>query len=417
METGSAVIIFIYLIGICYIIYDSIPSKYTKLEESFGGFMNRSLVRFEYEKSPLHTIVYGGTGTGKTFYQTILKIILRPKPRPKPGQNQNQNQNQDRAKNIVIVCKVDRDWIDPESNKFYTGFNKCDINMITKNNMHKFQNCVIVLDDMGDSLNKDIAYYFTEGRNYNIQMIVMCHKPAQINNTARLSCDTIYLTTYNGPDLSKNFNEIYKCEHDFRKIISHLNSNHYYRTDGMSDELRYGIIKYNKKENTFIIINSNRTLVYDSRVGFLDFKAFSLKDELKREDIIKIIAYMKPLMINATDRNTINHDNYQFYFNKLLTLNNNKIQNDVLTKEMVKAKRLKQLSNIGGIIGWGLVITSYIYPDSIIKTVGAVAMSASNMLNRANTLVSVGYGDLQSRFPDMGNDYTDGETWTVLFAK
>ena len=50
METGSAVFIFIIIIGICYIIYDSRPSKYTKLEESFGGFMNRSLVRFEYEK-------------------------------------------------------------------------------------------------------------------------------------------------------------------------------------------------------------------------------------------------------------------------------------------------------------------------------------------------------------------------------
>ena len=62
-----------------------------------------------------------------------------------------------------------------------------------------------------------------------------------------MSCDTIYLTTYNGPDLFKNFNEIYKCEHDFSKIISELNSNHYNRTDGMSDELRYGVIKYNKK--------------------------------------------------------------------------------------------------------------------------------------------------------------------------
>ena len=71
--------------------------------------MNRSLVRFEYEKSPLHTIVYGETGT----------------------------------------------------------------------------------TDMGDRLNKDIAYYFTEGRHNNIQMIVMCHKPAQIINTARMSCDTI----------------------------------------------------------------------------------------------------------------------------------------------------------------------------------------------------------------------------------
>ena len=82
---GSAVIIFIFLMGICYIIYDSIPSKYTKLEESFGGFMNRSLVRFEYEKSPLHTIVYGGTGKRENiFFKTILKTILSPKPKPKP---------------------------------------------------------------------------------------------------------------------------------------------------------------------------------------------------------------------------------------------------------------------------------------------------------------------------------------------
>ena len=56
---------------------------------------------------------------------------------------------------------------------------------------------------------------------------------------------------------------------------------------------------------------------------------------------------MKPLMINATDRNVINHDNYQFYFNKLLTLNNIKIQNDVLTKEMIMGKGMKILSNIG----------------------------------------------------------------------
>ena len=47
-------------------------------------------------------------------------------------------------------------------------------------------------------------------------------------------------------------------------------------------------------------------------VGFPDLKALSLKDDLEREDINKLIAYIKPLMINATDRNVINHDNYQF---------------------------------------------------------------------------------------------------------
>ena len=46
-------------------------------------------------------------------------------------------------------------------------------------------------------------------------MTVVCHKPAQIFNTAIMGCDTIYLTTYNGADLFKNFNEIYKGEHKF----------------------------------------------------------------------------------------------------------------------------------------------------------------------------------------------------------
>ena len=253
METGSAVFIFIIIVGICYIIYDSKPSIYTKLEESFGSFMNRSLVRFKYEKSQLHTIVYGGTGTGKTYFiRQYLKLYSVQNQDQDQDRDQVQDQDQDQvqvqdlrsslvnheqrsftdqdqAKIIVIVCKDDRDWI--ESNKFYTGFNKCDINMITKNNMYKFQNCVIVLDDMGDSLNKDIGYYFTESRHYHIQMVAMCHKPAQIINTARMSCDTIYLTTYNGPDLFKNFNEIYKCEHYFNKIISELNSNYYNFTD------------------------------------------------------------------------------------------------------------------------------------------------------------------------------------------
>ena len=58
---------------------------------------------------------------------------------------------------------------------------------------------------MGDKLNKDIAYYFTEVRHYNIQMFVMGPKPAQINNLARMSSDTIYITTYNGADLFKSF--------------------------------------------------------------------------------------------------------------------------------------------------------------------------------------------------------------------
>ena len=65
-----------------------------------------------------------------------------------------------------------------------------DINIVTIKNILKFQNKVIVLDDLGDKFIRGIVYYFTEGRNNNIQLIVMCYKPAQIENMARMNCDT-----------------------------------------------------------------------------------------------------------------------------------------------------------------------------------------------------------------------------------
>ena len=171
----------------------------------------------------------------------------------------------------------------------------------------------------------------------------------------------------------------------------------------MSDELRYGIIKYNRKENTFIIIDKNRTMIYDSRVGFLDLKALSLNDKLESEDKNKLITYMKPLMINATDRNTINHDNYQFYFNKLLTLKGIKIQNDVLTQEKIKANGFRLISTVLGIISPGFMLYNYFYPDMTVKNAGLVAMGASSMLSRASTLVNYVYGeDLQSMLENQG---------------
>ena len=94
METGFAIKIFIFVIMFCCIVYNSIPNKYAKLEENFGGFMKRSLVRFEFENSPLHTIVYCATGTGKTYFvKQYLKLYLDQ------NQNQYQNQNQDQNKN------------------------------------------------------------------------------------------------------------------------------------------------------------------------------------------------------------------------------------------------------------------------------------------------------------------------------
>ena len=92
----------------------------------------------------------------KHFVRPYMKLYQDPDQDQHQDQDQNQNQNQ-HNKIIIIVCKEDRDWTDSETGEFYTGLNTCDINMITSKRMIKFKNSVIVLDDMGDKLNKDIS--------------------------------------------------------------------------------------------------------------------------------------------------------------------------------------------------------------------------------------------------------------------
>ena len=95
----------------------------------------------------------------------------------------------------ILVCKDEREWINPETGMPYGGFNICGIDMITSENIAYFDNCLIVIDDMGNQLQSDMAVYFAGGRHDDIQMIVIGHKLAQIFNTAGMRCDTTYITT------------------------------------------------------------------------------------------------------------------------------------------------------------------------------------------------------------------------------
>ena len=114
---------------------------------------------------------------------------------------------EENKKELILVCKDAKDYINPETGLLYDGFNMCGIDMITSKKIDHFEKCVIVIDDMGNKLKIDIAEYFAVGRHDDIQNIVMGHKPAQIFNTARMGCGTIYITTYNGAALFRNFSE------------------------------------------------------------------------------------------------------------------------------------------------------------------------------------------------------------------
>ena len=59
---------------------------------------------------------------------------------------------------------------------------------------------------------------------------------------------------------------------------------------------------------------------------------------------------------------------------------------------MIKGDGFRLISTILGNIGTCSMIYNYMSPDTTVKTAGHVATSASNILNRASTLVNFGYG-------------------------
>ena len=80
---------------------------------------------------------------------------------------------------------------------------------------------------------------------------------------------------------------------------------------------------------------------------------------------------------------------------------------------------MKILSNIVGIIGAGLFIFNCFYPNSISRNAGTVAMGASTMLSRVNTLVNVGYGEemegeTRSSYTDRGSSLLNHELCSYI---
>ena len=91
-------------------------------------------------------------------------------------------------------------------------------------------------------------------------------------------------------------------------------------------------------------------------------------------------------MNSATDRNTINKDNYIFHFNKLLTSSGIKIQNDVLTKQKIATNWAKYIVGISGGLSALFLIYNCIKPDTTVRTAAQVTAHASHMINRTGTL-------------------------------
>ena len=86
-------------------------------KKMFKGYEEKKLKEFEYETFPLHTIVYGGTSTGKTYFVKHYLELYKEEKRP-----------------IIVVWEDKSEWV---------GYTMAAIKNIEDFNYTKF-----VLDDM-----------------------------------------------------------------------------------------------------------------------------------------------------------------------------------------------------------------------------------------------------------------------------
>ena len=83
----------------------------------------------------------------------------------------------------------------------------------------------------------------------------MCHKPAQIDNTASCNTDTIYITCYNDSAFFSNFFVKIQAKHSFHDICKGS---------------QYGMIKYNPKHDKFVVVHKDGQMAFHPEIGKID---------------------------------------------------------------------------------------------------------------------------------------------------
>ena len=219
-----------------------------------------------------HFIVYGASGSGKTFFiKTYVKKFS--------------------SSEYIVFCKDKDEWKDAHN---VYGSDQ----LHTLNIPENFINKIIILDDMGNNLTqKTLSEIYTYGRHYNIQIIVMAHKAKDIDNKIRDNIYTFFITVNNPFSFFDEIKKTYSLPYDLKRFV----------------EIDFGIIKVETNKNIFKVYDKDYNKYYDSKsnnkvslMKLSDIKNYynseSINDPLVRDDIKYILECASNDTINITDQ-------------------------------------------------------------------------------------------------------------------
>ena len=240
------IIILIFIIIIAYWNYD----KFSDLRTRFKGYNN--VVPEPFENKKHNFIIYGPSNSGKT---TFMKGFC--------GLNDTVN----------VFCTNGSEW------KGYNVYGIDDLKLL--NNLDSFANSLIIFDDMGENIRlPSIDSLYSKGRHHNINIKCVGHTVTDLNTKATDNTPAIYITL----NSSKQF-----FERD--KIDSNL-----YRFKHYND----GVINYNIISDYYIVLDKDKNVVYDSRIGDFDIEKYVDYTEFKEKEYNILSSYLTVRMIEPT---------------------------------------------------------------------------------------------------------------------
>ena len=257
-------IMLLFIIIIAYWNYDN----YSDLRKRFKGYRNVVPEPFEIKNI---TIIYGPSNSGKTIFIKDFCGLFDT---------------------VNVFCIDGSEW------KGYNVYGIDDLKLL--DNLDSFADSLIIFDDMGENTRLPaIDSLYSKGRHHNINIICVGHTVTDLNTKARDNTPAIYITLNSSQQFFERVREKFKIDSNLYRF------KHY----------KYGIISYNTISDYYIVLDKDKNVVYDSRLGNLDIEKYIDYTEFKENEYNILSSYLTDRILEPTH---IKPNELMFFFEEYL---------------------------------------------------------------------------------------------------
>ena len=193
---------------------------------------------------------------------------------------------------VNVFCIDGGEW------KGYNVYGVDDLKLL--DNLDSFANRLIIFDDMGENIRLPaINSLYSKGRHHNINIICRGHTVIDLNTKARDNTPAIYITLNSSQQFFERVQEKFNIDSNLYRFKHYI----------------HGVINYNTISDYYIVLDKDKNVVYDSRIGDLDIEKYVNYTDFREKEYKILSNYLTDRMIEPSH---IKPKELMFYFEEYL---------------------------------------------------------------------------------------------------